>query len=160
VLSHQQPIFGALRDQQQTHGHGRRIEPAATTSINGLGACLSIPRGRERGRFPLSRGGADVVGSRPNEEATTTNEGKSARSLRVGWDLYRARWLSQAQAVGSVGWGVCGVARLALELSLGRRRAPCIRSRSRIQCSGPSSTAAHDRKSQPTRLTQITQTGS
>jgi hypothetical protein len=42
---------------------------------------MSIARGRDRGRFPLSRGGADAVGSRPNEEATTTNEGKSARSL-------------------------------------------------------------------------------
>jgi len=30
------------------------------------------------GRFPLNRGGADVVGLCPNEEATTTSEGKSA----------------------------------------------------------------------------------
>src|SRR5450631_2158614 len=62
-------------------------------------------------RFPLSRGGADVVGSRPNEEATTTNEGKSARSLRVGWER-----------------GVCGVARLDRSARYGPRRAPCIRS--------------------------------
>ncbi len=54
------------------------------------------------------------------------NEGKSARSLRVGWER-----------------GVCGVARLARGAHHGRRRAPCIRS-----------------LSQPTRLTQITQTGS
>jgi len=72
---------------------------------------MSIPRGRDRGRFPLNRGGADVVGSRPNEEATTTSEGKSARSLRVGWER-----------------GVCGVARLARGARHGRRRAPCIRS--------------------------------
>ena len=32
--------------------------------------------------FSFSRGGADVVGSTPNEEATTTDEEKSARSLR------------------------------------------------------------------------------
>src|SRR3984957_5154327 len=48
---------------------------------------------------------------RPNEEATTTNEGKSVRSLRVG----SAR-------------GVCGVARLVRGVHHGRRRAPCIRS--------------------------------
>src|SRR6202011_3957503 len=76
-----------------------------------LGACLSIPRGRERGRFFLSRGGADAVGSRPNKEATTTNEEKSARSRRVG----RER-------------GVCGVARLVRGTRHGLRRAPCIRS--------------------------------
>jgi hypothetical protein len=71
------------------------------------------------------------------------NEGKSARSLRVGWDLYRALPFCQAQAVGSVRWGVCGVARLVRSTHYGPRRAPCIRS-----------------LSQPTRLTQITQTGS
>jgi hypothetical protein len=87
---------------------------------------MSIARGRDRGRFPLSRGGADAVGSRPNEEATTMNEGKSARVLRVGWER-----------------GVCGVARLVRSTHYGRRRAPCIRS-----------------LSQPTRLTQNTQTGS
>ena len=65
------------------------------------GACLSIPRGRDRGRFRFSRGGADVVGSRPNEEATTTDEAKSARSRRVGWER-----------------GVCGVARLGRRSSL------------------------------------------
>jgi len=54
------------------------------------------------------------------------NEGKSARSLRVGWER-----------------GVCGVARLARGVHHGRRRTPCIRS-----------------LSQPTRLTQNTQTGS
>src|SRR5450631_3537039 len=75
------------------------------------GACLNILRGRERGRFPLSRGGTDVVGSGPNEEATTTNEGKSARSLRVGWER-----------------GVCGVARLDRSNHYGLRRAPGIRS--------------------------------
>src|SRR5260370_18026775 len=60
-----------------------------------LGACLSISRGRDRGRFPLRQGGADEVGSRPNEEATTPHEGKSARSRRVGKERC-----------------VCGVARL------------------------------------------------
>jgi len=88
------------------------------------------------------------------------DEAKSARSLRVGWGLYLAKWLSEAQAVGSVRWGVCGVARLGRSIHYVLRRAPCIRSRSRIQCSGPSSTAAHDLRSQPTRLTQNTQTGS
>ncbi len=72
---------------------------------------MSNLRGRERGRFPLSRGAADAIGSRPNEEATTTNEGKSARSLRVGWER-----------------GICGVAQLARGARHGRRRAPCIRS--------------------------------
>jgi hypothetical protein len=71
------------------------------------------------------------------------NEGKSARVLRVGWDLYRAKWSSQAQAVGSVRWGVCGVAWLAHSAHYGPRHAPCIRS-----------------LPLPTRLTQITQTGS
>src|SRR5258708_19556792 len=61
-----------------------------------LGACPSIQRGRERDGFAFSRGGADEVGFDPNEEATTTNEGKSVRSRRVG-----------------SGRGVCGVARLA-----------------------------------------------
>src|SRR5260370_38934457 len=75
------------------------------------GACLSIPRGRERDGFAFSRGGADEVGYAPNEEATTTNEGKSVRSRRVG----SAR-------------GVCGVARLGRGINHGRRRAPCIRS--------------------------------
>jgi hypothetical protein len=70
---------------------------------------MSISRGRDRGRFPLNRDGADVVGSRPNEEATTTSEGKSARSRRVGWER-----------------GVCGVARLVRGTHHGLRRAPCI----------------------------------
>src|SRR5882672_6202566 len=74
------------------------------------GACLSISRGRDRGRFPLSRGGADAVGLGPNEEATTMDEGKSARSRRVGKER-----------------GVCGVARLARGNHHGRRRAPCQR---------------------------------
>jgi hypothetical protein len=39
------------------------------------------------------------------------NEGKSARSLRVGWER-----------------GVCGVARLVRSIHYGRRRAPSIRS--------------------------------
>src|ERR1700737_1288806 len=75
------------------------------------GACLRIPRGRERGRFFLSRGGADAVGSIPNKKATTTNEEKSARSRGVG----RER-------------GVGGVARLVRGPRHGRRHAPCIRS--------------------------------
>jgi len=91
-----------------------------------LGACLSILRGRDRGRFRFSRGGADAVGSRPNEEATTMDEAKSARSLWVGWER-----------------GVCGVARLVRSTHYVPRRAPCIPS-----------------LSQPTRLTQNTQTGS
>src|SRR6202022_4034453 len=98
---------------------GRRLLGSQLGSATGrrddaprsLGACLSIPRGRERGRFFLSRGGADAVGPSSNKEATTTNEEKSARSRRVG----RER-------------GVCGVARLVRGAHHGRRRAPCIRS--------------------------------
>src|SRR5882672_1930955 len=89
----------------------KRAAKCTKNSRRALGACLSDPRGRERGRFFLSRGGADAVGSRPNKEATTTNEEKSARSRRVG----RER-------------GVCGVARLARGTRHGRRRAPSIRS--------------------------------
>ena len=84
--------------------HGRAVNRM-------LGACLSIPRGRERDGFAFSRGGANEVGFDPNEEATTTNEGKSVRSRRVG-----------------AGRGVCGVARLARGINHGLRRAPCIRS--------------------------------
>src|SRR5580693_4760950 len=76
-----------------------------------LGACLTTPRGRDRGGFRFSRGGADVVGSIPNEEATTMDETKSARVRRVG----RVR-------------GVCGVARLGRSAHYALRRAPCIRS--------------------------------
>jgi hypothetical protein len=72
---------------------------------------MHIPRGRDRGRFFLRQGGADDVGSIPNEEATTPHEGKSARSRRVG----RER-------------GVCGVARLVRGAHHEPRRAPCIRS--------------------------------
>src|SRR5450631_1813530 len=110
-----------------------------------VGACLGIFRGRDRGRFPLNRGGADVVGSRPNEEATTMSEGKSARVRWVGRDLYRALRLSQARFAGSGSGGVCGVARLVRGARHGRRRTPCIRSLS---------------LSLSTRLTWITQTGS
>jgi len=116
--------------------HRRRSHPTVATGLPcaqqvaardpPLGACLSILRGRDRGRFRFSRGGADVVGSRPNEEATTMDEAKSARSLWVGWER-----------------GVCGVARLGRSTHYVPRRAPCIRS-----------------LSQPTRLTQNTQTGS
>jgi len=35
---------------------------AAEFEVLALGACLSIPRGRDRGRFPLRQGGADEVG--------------------------------------------------------------------------------------------------
>src|ERR1700689_437808 len=49
--------------------HGIFDRPLATHSI--LGACPSIPRGRDRDGFAFSRGGADVVGLDPNEEATT-----------------------------------------------------------------------------------------
>src|SRR6266436_9935078 len=48
---------------------------------------------------------------RPNKEATTPHEGKSARSRRVGKER-----------------GVCGVARLVHSSHYGPRRAPCIRS--------------------------------
>src|SRR5216684_5419375 len=75
------------------------------------GPCLSISRGRDRGRFPLRHGGADAVGYVPNKEATTPREGKSARSRRVGKER-----------------GVCGVARLVHSTYYGLRRAPCIRS--------------------------------
>ncbi len=52
-----------------------------------------------------------MVGSRPNEQATTTDEAKSARSRRVG--LVR---------------GVCGVARVGRSARYVLRRALCIRS--------------------------------
>jgi hypothetical protein len=73
-----------------------------------------MARGRDRGGFFLSRGGADVVGSRPNEEATTTNAGKFARSL----------WVGRQKAI-------CVVARLVRSVHYALRRAPCIRSFSR-----------------------------
>src|SRR5258707_15060079 len=57
---------------------------AAVRTAAPRGACLSVPRGRERDGFAFSRGGADEVGFDPNEKATTTNEGKSVRSQR-GW---------------------------------------------------------------------------
>ena len=71
---------------------------------------MSNPRGRDRGRFRFRRGGADAVGSRPNKEATTMDEAKSARSRRVGWES-----------------GVCGVARLGRSTDYVLRRAPGIR---------------------------------
>src|SRR5258707_6975769 len=75
-----------------------------------VGACLSIQRDRDRGRFRFRRGGADAVGLDPNEEATTMHEAKSARSRRAGSER-----------------GVCGVARLGRGARHGLRRAPCIR---------------------------------
>src|SRR5260370_14587708 len=84
---------------------------AAVRTAAPRGACLSVPRGRERDGFAFSRGGADDVGFAPNEEATTTNEGKSVRSRTVG-----------------SGRRVCGVALLVLGINHGLRRAPCIRS--------------------------------
>jgi hypothetical protein len=71
------------------------------------------------------------------------DEVKSARSRRVG----RER-------------GVCGVARLVHSTHYGRRRAPCIRSRARIQWRGQGPTAPHGYMALPTRLTRNTQTGS
>src|SRR5579859_4531492 len=81
-----------------THAQTQRavVSRSGHAQRRGLGACLSIPRGRDRGRFPLRQGGADEVGWIPNKEATTPHEGKSARSRRVGKER-----------------GVCGVARLA-----------------------------------------------
>src|SRR5712664_395161 len=108
-----------------------------------LGACLSISRGRDRGRFPLRQGGADAVGSIPNEEATTPHEGKSARSRRVGRAVCSCATVVPWRDNGSERWGVCGVARLVHSIHYGPRRAPCIRS-----------------LSLPTRLTWNTQTGS
>src|SRR4029077_5894836 len=107
------------------------------------GACLSLPRGRDRARFPLRQGGADAVGYAPNQEATTPHEGKSARSRRVGKALCSCATVVFGCAGGSERWGVCGVARLAHSIHYGPRRAPCIRS-----------------LSLPTRLTRKTQTGS
>src|SRR5882757_8751877 len=102
-----------------------------------LGACLTILRGRDRGRFPLNRGGADVVGSKPNEEATTTSEGKSARSRRVGKQR-----------------GVCGVARLARGARHGRRRAPCIRAHVRTHARMTGHAVLLRALCLPTRLTR------
>src|ERR1700730_9839111 len=57
---------------------------ASVVGDTNLGVCLSISRGGDRGRVSLRQGGADAVGSRPNEEPTTPHEGNSARSRRVG----------------------------------------------------------------------------
>jgi len=65
------------------------------------------PRPRQ---ISLNRGGADAVGSRPNEEATTTSEGKSARSRRVGKER-----------------GVCGVAGLPVVSATAGAARLCIR---------------------------------
>src|SRR5882757_287887 len=98
----------------------RKARPASK------GACLSILRGRDRGRFPLRQGGADEVGPTPNEEATTPHEGKSARSRRVGKER-----------------GVCGVARLARGTTTGRAArlasapSPCQRGSRRILRQAP-----------------------
>ena len=61
--------------------------------------------------LPSVEAEATKLGLIPNEETTTTNEGKSVRSRRVG-----------------SGRGVCGVARLGRGINHGLRRAPCIRS--------------------------------
>src|ERR1700730_15252462 len=124
------------------------------------GACLSIPRGRERGRFFLSRGGADAVGSRPNKEATTTNEGKSARSRRVGKALCSCATVGFNGASRSVSWGVCGVARLVRGTHHGLRRAPCIRAQVRMHPRRVGRAVLSTSLSLPTRLTGNTQTGS
>jgi hypothetical protein len=82
------------RGQGCPNGSTRRRTPRnrLCTGLS-IGACLGIARGRDRGRFPISRGGADEVGSRPNKEGTTKDEGEGARSRRIGWER-----------------GVCGVA--------------------------------------------------
>src|ERR1700688_1651011 len=126
-------------DQAAQRGSSSRTSSktlVSTRIILSLGACLSIPRGRDRGRFPLRQGGADAVGYAPNKEATTPHEGKSARSRRVGKER-----------------GVCGVARLVHSIHYGPRRAPCIRSPRTTQWRGPSPTASHGYTALPTRLT-------
>src|SRR5712672_2872309 len=89
-----------------------RAKGQAGVCIRSIGACLSILRGRDRGRFPLRQGGADAVGYAPNKEATTPHEGKSARSRRVGKAVCPCATVVPWQANGSVRGGVCGVARL------------------------------------------------
>jgi len=110
--------------------------------------------------FPERCGGADAVGSIPNKEATTMDEGKSARSRRVGKALCWCATVVFDRAGGSVRWGVCGVARLVHSVHYGPRRAPCIRSHAPIQWCGPSPIAPHGYRALPTRLTRNTQTGS
>src|ERR1035438_856670 len=141
----EQGLAEAQQDQNQDRDndvfefHGRPpFEGGSQYIVPIKGACLSISRGRDRGRFPRKVGGADAVGSRPNEEATksagsqlerrerggpqgeaqgapstTPHEGKSARVRRVGKDLCSCATVGPWQATGSVRWGVCGVARLA-----------------------------------------------
>ena len=46
---------GAKKDSSARYG-------ASMMSNQGQGACLGIPRGRDRDRFPLRQGGADEVG--------------------------------------------------------------------------------------------------
>jgi hypothetical protein len=88
------------------------------------------------------------------------DEGKSARSRRVGKALCMSATLVFGRADGSERWGVCDVARLARGNHHGPRRAPCIRSPRTIQWRGPSPTASHGYTALPTRLTRNTQTGS
>ena len=109
-------------------GTGVSLAAIMARSGSRVGACLSISRGRDRGRFPRRRGGADAGGLGPNKEATTPHEGKSARSRRVGKDLCSCATVGFDRAVGFESWGVCGVARLVHSIHYGPRRAPCIRS--------------------------------
>src|SRR6266404_2132278 len=147
-------IVDPIAQGVQRYSIVRKARPASK------GACLSILRGRDRGRFPLKQGGADAVGYAPNKEATTPHEGKSARSRRVGKALCWCATVVFDRAGGSVRWGVCGVARLVHSTHYGLRRAPCIRSRARIQWGGPGQTASHGYTALPTRLTRKTRTGS
>jgi hypothetical protein len=71
------------------------------------------------------------------------DEGKSARSRRVGKDL-----CSYAAVNDCLGHRICEVGR------------PCIRSQRTIRRRGPSPTASHGYTALPTRLTRNTQTGS
>src|ERR1700674_2974244 len=114
-------------DQAAQRGSSSRTSSktlVSTRIILSLGACLSIPRGRDRGRFPLRQGGADAVGCVPNKEATTPHEGKSARSRRGGKAIWSCATVGFNRAIGSESWGVCVVARLVHSIHYGLRRAP------------------------------------
>jgi hypothetical protein len=88
------------------------------------------------------------------------DEGKSARSRRVGRALCACATVVLDPAIGSVRWGVCGVARLVRGARHGRRRAPCIRAQVRMHAGSAERAVLSTALALPTRLTRNIQTGS